>query len=85
MKFRNSLQPGNELSGKSGWKVPPTDDARLTVIDGVRGNEHLRYFCMVGRVYYESDDGQRLISINGSPLKVVFGGREEGWGRSSLI
>jgi len=85
MEFRYSLQPGNELSRESSWKVPPTDDARLTVVDGVGGDEYLRYVRMIDWMYQEVYYGQRLISIYGAPLKVMFSGGEEGWGRGSLI
>jgi len=48
------LQPGNEETRESGWKVPPTDDTRdtrLTVVDGMRGDENLRDVSMDGWMY----------------------------------
>jgi len=45
------LQPGNEETRESGWKVPPADDARLTMVDGVRGDENLRDVGMDGWMY----------------------------------
>jgi len=51
MKFRYSLQPGNELSGESSWKVLPANNTRLTVVDWVRGDEDLGDVGMVGWVH----------------------------------
>jgi len=79
------LQPGNELSRESGWKIPPTDDARLTMINWVGNDVYQGNITMIGGVDYESDDGEGLVSIDGLPLKMMFGSGEKGWGRGSLI
>jgi len=78
-------RPQCELSGESGWKIPPANDARLTIVDGMRGDEHLRYIRMINWVYQEVNYSQRLVSIYRTPLKVVLCSGEERWGRGSLI
>jgi len=40
---------------------------------------------VVGRVDYEGNVSQGLISINGLPFKIVVGDGEEKWGGGSLI
>jgi len=64
---------------------PPTDNARFTLVDRVLVNKDLRNFGVIGWVYYKGDDSQGLVSIYGTLLKVMIGGREEGWGGDSLI
>jgi len=42
------------------------------MIEGVSINNHMRYFKVIGRMNYEGDNGQRLISIDQPPLKVMI-------------
>ena len=70
---------------KSGWKVPPTDDARLTLVEGVLADKYLRYVGMISEVDYKCNNSQGFMSIDESPLKVMLSRGEEGWGGGSLI
>jgi len=79
------LQPDNELSGEGSREIPPTDDVRLTVVDWVWGDEYYTDIGVVSWVDYKCNNGKGLMSINGTPLKVMFRSGEE-WGRrGSLI
>ena len=55
------------------------------MVDGVLEDMDNGNVTMIGWVNYEGDDGERLISIDGSPLEVVLSTREEWRGRGSTI
>jgi len=51
VEFRDFLQPHDKLSRECGWKIPPGDNARLTIVDGVMSDEDLGYIHMICWMY----------------------------------
>jgi len=79
------LQLGDDVSRKGSREVPPANNTRLTEEERVLMDVDEGFLLRESWVDDKCDDCKWGVSVNGSPLKIVIGSGEEGWGRGSTI